>query len=389
MDSDAFTETSPGELVNTDGDLAFNPDPLPPEVDEGDLLKPLTDATRSLGRLEGVGPRIESRQMLISPFMRKEAVLSSRIEGTRATLSDVYAYEAGQKTLVEETHRPDMEEVLNYVEAMQLGLKTIRHSPINTELIRDLHRKLLYGVRGAEKNPGTFRDRQNFIGSTRAISEARFVPPPASIAGQAMRELETFIQDGADLHPLTKIGLAHYQFETIHPFMDGNGRVGRLLISLMICKEDLLPEPYLYLSSFFNEHREEYTDLLLEVSQKGTWEKWLRFFFDAVRTQADEARLRAECLLDLRDSYRSRYQEERSENLLKLAMELFVKPYIKIREVEDRLGVSYNTARNVVYGLEREGVLKEITGNKRNQVFRAEEIYDVLTLPVDDLESRR
>jgi Fic family protein len=383
MNIQAFdSESSPGELVNTNGHFGYDPDPLPPELNVTEFLSPLTEAATALGRLQGISSNIENQRMLISPFIRKEAVLSSRIEGTRATLADVYAYEAGEEDTVQDTIRGDVREVLNYVRAIEEGLAALDNSDITIQLIKSLHRTLLTGVRGEEKSPGEFRDRQNWIGTGyQPIEEARYVLPPPSIVPYAVAELEEFVHGEKDMHPLVEIGLVHYQFETIHPFMDGNGRLGRLIISLMMKRRDLLPEPYLYLSSFFNENRDDYTDHLLSVSQRGTWGEWLRFFLIGVRHQADEAYDRAQQLVGIRKRYQETYQAERSENVLKLAMMLFSRPYITVSEAANRLDVAYQTANRAIEALEGDGVVSETTGKSRNRVFVAEEIYEIFAEP--------
>ena len=283
---------------------------------------------------------------------------------------------------MQDTIRGDVREVLNYVQAMEEGLAALEDTGITIDLIKSLHETLLTGVRGEEKSPGTFRDHQNWIGTGhQPIEEARYVPPPPSIVPYAMTELEQFIHEEKDMHPLIEIALVHYQFETIHPFTDGNGRLDRLIISLMLRQRSLLPEPYLYLSSFFNENREEYTDHLLSVSQRGTWEGWLRFFLIGVRHQADEAYDRAQRLVERRKRYQETYQGERSENVLKLAMILFSQPYITVSEAANRLGVAYQTANRAIGTLESDGVVSETTDQSRNRVFVADEIYDVFAEP--------
>jgi len=271
MDRDDFDEAAPGEIVPTTTQKgtfsAFRPDPLPPEISTDTLISPLADATQSLGRLHGIGPRVGSREILIEPFVRKEALESSQIEGTHATLSDIYAYEAGQETLIDEDRRQGTQEVVNYLNALTRGLEAITAGdPVSMELLCEMHYRLLSGVRGDEANPGKLRTTQNFIGSTPYIQDARHVPPPPNEIPDLLEDLLQYANSDADLHPLLQIGLIHYQFETIHPFLDGNGRLGRLLISLLLQREGLLPEPYLYLSSYFNARRSEYVDHLLAVS---------------------------------------------------------------------------------------------------------------------------
>lgn len=383
MDVERFNQGGmSGELVNSNGDIAFKPDPLPPEISiEGELLDVFTRATSNVGRLSGIGRRVDNPSMLISPFIYKEAVVSSEIEGTRVTLSDVYEYEAGRKNRSRPS-RNELEEVHNYVRAVFQGIEGM-DGGIDIDLVRTLHETLMSGVRGEDKQPGDFRDTQVYIGGRG--TEARFVPPPPSVVPYAMQNLETYMQTGGAYQPLIDIGLVHYQFETIHPFRDGNGRMGRLIIMLMMCDGELLPEPYLYPSSYFNRNREEYTDRLLAVSRDNAWEEWLTFFLEGISQQAQEAFSRASELLDLRDEYRERYQD-RANSVSHLAMEIFTKPYITVNKAKEILEMSYGAANNAVGKLEEDGVLEEITGQSRNRVFRAREVFHIIQKPVDDLE---
>lgn len=372
----------PGELVNSDGDLAFKPSPLPPEIDlEGALLDVFTEATSNVGRLSGIGRRVDNPSMLITPFIYKEAVVSSEIEGTRVTLSDIYEYEAGRSNGPSRPSRNELREVHNYVDALFQGIETI-DSGVGLDVVRTLHDTLMSGVRGDEKHPGEFRETQVYLGGRGA--DARFVPPPPSVVPYAMETLETYVKTGGAFQPLIDIGLVHYQFETIHPFRDGNGRMGRLLVVLMMCTDELLPEPYLYPSSYFNRHREEYTDRLLAVSRDDAWEEWLTFFLRGISRQAEEAFCRASELLDLRDTYRERYRDG-ANSVSHLAMELFGKPYLTVNEASDLLDVTYGAANNAVGHLEDEGVVEEITGQRRNRVFRAKEVFDVIQKPAAEL----
>lgn len=369
--------------MNSGGDIAFKPDPLPPEIRvEGELLDVFAEATANVGELSGVGRRVENPSMLISPFIYKEAVVSSEIEGTRVTLSDVYEYEAGRETGATGADRNELEEVHNYVEAVFRGIEEL-DGGIDLELIRTLHRTLMSGVRGEEKQPGAFRDTQVYIGGRGG--EARFVPSPPSVVPYAMQNVETYVRTGGIYQPLIDIGLVHYQFETVHPFRDGNGRLGRLLIVLMMCNDELLPEPYLYPSSYFNRNRDEYTERLLAVSRDNAWEEWLVFFLRGISQQAAEAFSRATELLDLRDEYQDRYRDE-ANSVSHLAMEIFTKPYLTVNEAKDRIGMTYRTANKSVEELEEDSVLEEITGNSRNRVFRAREVFDIVQKPVDELK---
>lgn len=390
MDRDSFDDGAPGEIVPTTTPKgtysAFRPDPLPPELDTDELIGPLADATQALGQLHGIGPRVGSREILIEPFVRREALESSQIEGTHATLSDIYAFEAGQETLIDEERREGTREVVNYLDALTHGLDAITaDNPITVALLCEMHDRLLSGVRGDEADPGKLRTSQNFIGNTPYIQDARYVPPPPNDVPDLLSELLSYATSDTDLHPLLRIGLVHYQFETIHPFLDGNGRLGRLLISLLLQRDGLLPEPYLYLSSYFNACRSEYVDHLLAVSQRGEWEAWLLFFLRGVQSQADEAHQRANLLVDLREQYQQRYQNERSGNILELVMHLFEEPYLDVNTATKWLDVEYSTANRLVTRLEEDGILDELTGKERNRFYRASEIFRLINEPLDRL----
>jgi Fic family protein len=390
MDRDDFDEAAPGDIVPTTTSKgscsAFRPAPLPPNIDAEELITPLADATQALGQLHGIGPRVGSKEILIEPFIRKEALESSQIEGTHATLSDVYAYEAGQETLIDEDRRQGTQEVMNYLHALTHGLDAITAGePITVELLCAMHGRLLSGVRGNEANPGELRTTQNFIGSTPYIQDARYVPPPPNYVPELLEDLVEYANHETGVHPLLRIGLIHYQFETIHPFLDGNGRLGRLLISLLLQRDGLLPEPYLYLSSYFNARRSGYVDHLLSVSQHGDWETWLRFFLRGVQAQADEAHYRANLLVDLREQHQQRYQSERSGNILELVMRLFEDPYLDVNTAADWLDVEYSTANRLVNRLEDDGILEELTGKNRNRFYRASEVFKIINKPIDQL----
>ena len=387
MDRDDFEETAPGEIVPTTTPKgtypAFRPAPLPPSISTDQLITPLAEATQALGRLHGIGPRVGSREILIEPFIRKEALESSQIEGTHATLSDIYAYEAGQETLVDEERRQGTQEVLNYLHALTHGLDAVTAGePITTELLCEMHYRLLSGVRGDKADPGELRTTQNFIGSTPYIQDARYVPPPPNDVPELLENVLEYANQETELHPLLRAGLIHYQFETIHPFLDGNGRLGRLLISLLLQRDGLLPEPYLYLSSYFNARRSEYVDHLLAVSQRGEWSEWLLFFLRGVQSQADEAHQRANLLVDLREKYQQRYQSERSGNILELVMRLFEEPYLDVNTAADWLAVEYSTANRLVGRLEADGILEELTGKERNRFYRASEVFNIINKPI-------
>jgi len=382
-------DQAPGEVITDEGYDAFNPEPLPPEIDlSSEIIDKLSEADRAIGELSGIGRTIENPNMLIQPFMRKEAVLSSRIEGTQADLSDVYALEAAGKD--SGAIHEDTQEVYNYLKALQVGLDKLNETDqqIDLELIRELHRILLDGVRGENKNPGEFRTSQNYIGGPGAeVESARYVPPPPQHAEFSIQQLIRFIRQNDSFPALIQLGLIHYQFETIHPFVDGNGRIGRLLITLLICERNILPDPFLYISSYFNRHRREYIDRMFGVSTQGEWEEWLLFFLQGVIEQAEEAFIRANEMRELKEEYRVRYQDSQSQSLLTLVYGLFNQPVITVNKAAEMADITYQAANNNVKKLMDDGVLEEITGRKRNRFFQATEIYDIIRKPLEELDN--
>lgn len=371
-----FFDSPTGQVVRTIDDAwAFVPNSLPPTLTwTSDLISDLSKADRALGELAGLGRTLVNPNLLIRPFMRREAVLSSRIEGTQATLEDLYAYEGEQLSLFEPPH--DVEEVHNYVRALEYGLERLEEFPLSLRFIREIHARLMEGVRGQEMTPGEFRRRQNCIGPPRcSLAEATFVPPPVLQMREALDAFERFLYDNLGLPPLVRLGLIHYQFEAIHPFLDGNGRVGRLLIILLLCAWELLPEPLLYLSAYIEAHRRTYYELLLAVSQEGAWEAWLRFFLQGVAEQSQDALVRAGRLQNLRERYREQFQTKRTAaRLLQVVDLLFDQPLVTVNQVAEALDVHFASANQYVQQLEETGVLREITGQARNRVYRADEV---------------
>ncbi|MDQ3864104.1 MAG: Fic family protein [Actinomycetota bacterium] len=387
MRRDDFSSEAPGRLVSVgEGRWAFVPAPLPPKLSYGPpLIAALSEADRALGELAGLGRTLPNPYLLTRPFLRREAVLSSRIEGTRASLVDLYAFEAEPPLFGEPERRDDVQEVQNYVRALEHGMARLEELPISQRLLREMHAVLMEGVRGQQRDPGEFRRILNWIGPPGAgLDEATYVPPPTEIPA-ALSELERYIHGDTGLPPLLDIALVHYQFEAIHPFLDGNGRIGRLLITLMLIERDLLSEPLLYLSAYFERHRGAYYDHLLAVSQKGDWERWLLLFLRGVSVEARDASLRAGKLFELREAYRERFQREgASPNLLTATNHLFANPVTSIRELAEALGVSFEAARRLVGSLEERGVLEEITGRRRNRVYAAREVVEVLQEPLEN-----
>lgn len=382
MDTSHFTRQSLGQLIRAlQGYWAFVPDPLPPTIDVSwDLARELSAADRAVSELAGRARTLPNPHLLIGPFLRREAVLSSRIEGTRASLSDLFFFEAAG---VVEPRHSDVQEVANYVHALEFALARMRELPISLRLIREMHARLMEDVRGEDKSPGEFRDKQNWIGPKDcALADATYVPPPPAEMHQALHALEAYIHAPSPFPPLMQLALVHYQFEAIHPFLDGNGRIGRLLITLSLCADGLLPQPLLYLSAFFERHRDAYYDGLLAVSQSGQWLDWISFFLRGVEEQARDAIRRSDRLFTLRETFRRKLQTVRASALpLQLLDDLFSFPAVTVPRAAERLGVTYSAAKQIIKKLADSGVVVEITGKQRNRLFVARDILAVIEAP--------
>jgi Fic family protein len=380
MNPNEFSSSSPGRVLRTPkGYWVFIPNPLPPTIEwSTSLISALGEAERNLGRLASLADTLPSPHILVRPFIRREAVLSSRIEGTRASLVDLYQYESAQLSFFEDSS--DVREVHNYVSALDYGLECSKTLPVSLRLIREMHEILMEGVRGEHLTPGEFRRSQNWIGPPGStIESATIVPPPVDEMYQALDALEKFIHAPSDIPQLVRAGLIHYQFEAIHPFLDGNGRIGRLLVILLLIEWGLISQPLLYLSAFFEAHRLDYYDRLLMVSRGGDWENWLLFFLKGISSQSLDAITRIERLGQLRAAYWERLRSERAAGRLLQTLEiLFERPILNIRQLEAALGVPYRTAERYVERLEKIGILREVTGQARNRLYRAEEIIQAL-----------
>lgn len=376
MDPREYRSSDAGKAVLTPtGYWAFLPNPLPPEINwSSSLVSILSEAERDLSRLATLISAFPFPRLLTQPFMRNESVISSRIEGTRASLIDVYAYETAQLSFFERTD--DVREVYNYVRAMDYGLERLRSLPVSLRLIRELHEKLTENVRGGMLTPGEFRRSQNWIGPVGStLSTAPYVPPPVEEMYQALDELEKFIHADTDIPLLIRAGMIHYQFEAIHPFLDGNGRVGRLLLALLLCEWALLSQPLLNLSVYIEHHRQEYYDLLLGVSQKGAWEAWLSFFLRGVSEQARESVYRIDRLQGIRANYQPIVEHDRNSSRMAAVIDyLFSRPVLSVRQAADELGIPFKTAQAYLMKLVQAGVLREVTGHARNRIFQADEI---------------
>lgn len=361
---------------------AFVPNPLPREIKfrSPDFLKLVADAERILGRLSGIGYLVPNPDFLVIPYTRLEAVASSRIEGTQASLSELFFFEA-------DTEKPaptsDVREVRNYVSALNDGIALLDKLPLSLRLIREVHARLMKGVRGgsSDKTPGVFRASQNWIGGYGFnLEEATYVPPPPEDLMTVLGDWEKFLNEkNTNLPLLVQCALLHYQFEAIHPFLDGNGRIGRLMIILFLIERQALPHPLLYLSHYFERNRQEYYDLLLRVSQLGDWESWVKFFLKGVILQGEHAIGSAKRIIDQREKYRRELQMGKaSASVLALLDLVFINPYLDIQLAAGRLGISYPTSQKAIYRLEDAGILEEITGQQRGRIYVARQLLRLL-----------
>jgi Fic family protein len=359
-------------IAQPTGYQAFIPAPLPPEPPiqmDAELTRLLSNADRALGRLDGVASILPNPDLFVAMYVRHEAVLSSQIEGTQSTLEDVLVYEADTRG---EVRTKDVTEVVNYVGAMNEGLQRLPTLPLSLRLLREIHARLLADVRGGERQPGEFRTSQNWIGSSGCtLNQADFVPPPPHEMQTALDNLEKFLHDRESLPVLIHCGLAHAQFETIHPFLDGNGRVGRLLITLLLCERKILERPLLYLSYYLKAHRANYYDRLTAVRNDGDWEGWLKFFLRGVYEVSLSATDTAREILSLRERHRQLFTEKVSStvNALKLLDFMYENPIFSVNQAKDYLGCAYGTVSSIVQELETLDVLREVTGQHRNRLF--------------------
>ena len=383
MDTNAYANSTAGRVIRTAaGYQSFVPNPLPPaDLDLRPLSGALEEASMALGRLSGIGGSLKNPYLLVRPLARREAVLSSRIEGTHATLSDVFTFEARNARADKDS---DVREVHNYAVALEHGMSRLASLPISLRLVREIHRILLTEVRGNYATPGEFRTTQNWIGPPGCTLEsATFVPPPVEEMVPALGDWERFHHEASDLPLLVRLGISHYQFEAIHPFVDGNGRVGRLLIPLLLCDKDVMPQPLLYLSGFFERHRDDYYRLLLAVSRRGQWIEWLQFFLAGISDQARDATVRIDRLQALQEAYRGQFATARASALLpRLIDRLFENPMISVSQARDELGVTFRAASQNIAKLEKAGIVRERTGQERNRIYVADEILRLLRDPV-------
>ncbi len=370
-------------LQPSKGYRAFLPAPLPPVPEiriDADMQVLLSQADRALGRLDGSIQTLPHPDLFVLMYVRKEAVLSSQIEGTQSSLQDVLAAEA---KILSPNRPQDVGEVVRYVAAMNHGLSRLKKLPISVRLIREIHEKLMSDVRGSHLTPGEVRTSQNWIGPAGCmLNEATFVPPPPHEVSNCLSDLEKFIRADSTLPLLVKIGLAHAQFETIHPFLDGNGRIGRLLITFLLCEREVLQKPVLYLSHYFKKYRNEYYDQLQSIRDYGTWEEWLMFFLRGVIEVSKQATETARKILDLRESHRQAVTENLSRtaaNGYRVLEHLYEHPIISVNEAQELIGTSYPAANDLIAHLTNLGILNEFTGRSRNRRFQYRAYIDLFS----------
>jgi Fic family protein len=374
MALDSFKDRAGSFIAQPEGYIAFIPRPLPPDPPlelSPELLSLLEEAVGELGRLDGIARVVPDPDFFVSMYVRREAVLSSQIEGTQSTLEDLLELELQNER---RNRFSDAFEIANYVRAMNFGLERIQALPLSLRLIREIHEELLRDGRGSKATPGEFRRTQNWIGPEGAtLKQATFVPPPVLDMKRALHDFEGYLHAESSYSTLLDVGLAHAQFETIHPFLDGNGRIGRLLNTFLLVHRGILEKPLLYLSYYFKLHRTEYYDRLMAVRLAGDWEGWIRFFLRGVVQTAKEATVTAEQLFELRESHRSLILDKSlGENGLLLLSNLFQRPLVNINVVALLLETTFPTAGRLVSAFEELGLLREITGQKRSRVFRYE-----------------
>ena len=371
-----------GEWIkNLSGDLSyksFRPSPLPPDPAlniDSDVVKNLVEANRNLARLDTAAKHIPNAELFISMYVRKEALISSQIEGTQCTLDDVLDPQIDSNTNL------DVGDVINYVRACTYAIKRLDMLPLYNRLLREIHRELLQGVRGKEKNPGEFRRSQNWIGAANCtLKEARYIPPNVEDMQSALADLERYMNEGDDYDPLIRIALIHYQFETIHPFLDGNGRVGRLMILLYLMQQGYISKPIIYISYFLKKNQIEYYDRMSEIRRTGNYEQWIGFFLEAVSAAAKDSLETVEKLSELheRNVALLPITNRKNDNVRRVFDYVEQYPIVEIKKTASDLGVSFNTISTAVNKLMQAGILTEKTSAARNRVFVYEEYLKIL-----------
>jgi Fic family protein len=373
-------QTISGKVVKlAQGYNAYVPNPLPPTINwNNQLVGALSRADFVLGKLAREGSKLPNPHLLMRPFITREAVLSSKIEGTHATIGEILAHNAGVNL---KQNPDDLQEVQNYITALDFGLKRLSELPLSLRLIKEIHEQLMQGVRGAHATPGEFRKSQNWIGPPGCnLNTAKFVPPPVDQLLDCLGEFENFLHN-RQLPPLIHIALCHYQFEAIHPFLDGNGRVGRLLIGILLIEQEMLPSPLLYLSAFFEATRDEYYRQLFNVSSNGSWHDWLIYFLNGVAMQSEDALSRAMRINNLLNKWKLQVASTVSNVPVDIVEHFAINPYLTIKKIAEELEIAYSTAERGVRKLANENIIQQIGDNKRDKVYCATEILYILEEP--------
>ncbi len=382
MPDDQLPDYAPGRYIPYGVRPYYLPDELPPDAEidfDSDFQQTLQDTIYQLGRLQGISDETRVSPIIYTSLVRREAVESVLVEGADIEFEDMFRPSGVGP---DSTTTKDVQEAINYEAAIREGSDRVAETgEITLELLKELHTFLLEGVRDEGERLGEFRTNPVHIPPPQSLKEP-FIPPGPEKVRPLMQNLERYIKRGGQYHNIVDLGIVHYQFETIHPFGDGNGRLGRVLITLQLIKQGFLTEPYLYPSAYFNKHKVEYVTKMRAVSEEGAWKPWLEFFVEGIRQQAADAVERTERLRDVRQEYEQQYGDEKTATD-RLAMRLFQQPYVTTRDVEEMLGVSRQTARNALLELEKVGVLEETTGKERYQEFRAVDIFDILTESFD------
>ncbi|QQR82080.1 MAG: Fic family protein [Deltaproteobacteria bacterium] len=363
----------------SEGYVAYLPNPLPPPIEWHErLVRHVSDADRLIGQLSTIGTSLPNPHLLIRPFVRREAVLSSRIEGTQTSLSELFAEEAGSET---GQNRSDLKEVENYVKALEYGIKRLKTLPISLRLICEIHERLMKGVRDDMATPGHFRKSQNWIGvGGCTLQNATYIPPPPNLLMDCLGAMEKFFHEST-LPPLVTIGLIHSQFEAIHPFLDGNGRVGRLFIILYLVDRGILPSPLLYLSAFFEATRDEYYARLQAVTDKGDWQGWIEYFLNGVARQAEDALGRIKRLQDTVAQWKKSFTAKSDKTCLLLIDACLENPFMTVGGAAKKHKIGFPTAQRAIDKLENAGILKQTSDAKRNRLYCARRLLDILDEP--------
>jgi Fic family protein len=335
----------------------------------------LSRADQALGKLDGLGLLLPNPHLLARPYLRREAVASTRIEGTQSSLGEVLAAEEQHETAVRSA---DVQEVLNYIRALEHGIQRLHSLPLSNRLLREMHADLLVGVRGEERTPGEFRRSQNWIGGT-GPSDAVFVPPPPERLPETLTDFERFVHEPVDIPLLVRCALLHYQFETIHPFLDGNGRLGRLLVAFHLIQQGALAEPLLYVSPYLERHRDRYVEHLQAVREQGDYESWVAFFLDAVAAQAESAVSTAQALTELVGEFRNRLKRIRARGqAVAVAERLIGFPYVSAPRLAMELGITRTGAQYVIASLERAGIVARAPSQSRTALYVAPDVLRLL-----------